>query len=365
MTRPLLDIDVRRHIVRAAVTLPLDGPPITVLFGPSGSGKTTLLRAIAGLERIEGGHITVDGEVWDDGRRVHVPPRRRQVGYVFQDHALFPHLDVDANVAFGLHEVPRAERPGRVKGALAAAGASHLAGRRVPELSGGEAQRVALARALAPTPRLLLLDEPLSALDALTRARLRLELRHILTIEQIPTLLVTHDRTEALLLADRVVVLIDGTVRQVGSPTEVFDRPGDPDVAHVVGVETVAPGVVVETQDDLVRVRAGTQTLTAVTGDPDLPSPNPGDEVFVCIRAEDVALEHRDTRHASSPRNHLAATVTAVAAEGPLVRVDLDCGFGLTAFVTRPARDELGLAPGVEITAVIKSPAVHLIPRSD
>ncbi|MDD9205090.1 ATP-binding cassette domain-containing protein, partial [Georgenia sp. 10Sc9-8] len=200
--------------------LPLGGPPVTVLFGPSGSGKTTVLRVLAGLDRTPGGRVVMDGTVWDDGARHHLPARRRRVGYLFQDHALFPHLDVDANVAYGLVGVPRAERAGWVRAALRAADAGHLTGRRVAGLSGGEAQRVALARALAPSPQLLLLDEPLSALDGPTRAHLRAELRRILVAQAVPTVVVTHDRAEALALADRVVVLVDGRVRQTGTPAE-------------------------------------------------------------------------------------------------------------------------------------------------
>jgi molybdate transport system ATP-binding protein len=336
---------------------------VTVLFGPSGAGKTTVLRAVAGLDRTPGGHVHLGGEVWDDGARRHVPARRRAVGYVAQGGALFPHLDVAANVGYGLRRTPGRQRRDAVARALDAVGAAHLGHRRVPELSGGEAQRVTLARALAPGPRLLLLDEPLSALDAPTRSVLRLELRRILTRERVPALVVTHDRTEALALADRVVVLVDGTVRQVGTPQEVFDRPADPDVARVVDVETVVPGVVVSEDEGLTRVRVGPRTLTALAVD-GAPGCAPGHDVLVCIRAEDVAVEDVDARGPVSPRNHLLATVTSLTAVGAVVRVDLDCGFPLTAYVTRPARDELALVPGRRVTAAIKSPAVHLVPRA-
>ncbi|HSK27297.1 MAG TPA: ABC transporter ATP-binding protein [Jiangellales bacterium] len=362
----LLEVAVRRHVVDAELEVPLSGPPVTALFGPSGAGKTTLLRCVAGLDRPDAGRVVVDGEVWD-GEGRHLPARRRRVGLLFQDHALFPHLDVDGNVAYGLGRLPRRERAARVAEALASAGAAKLAGRRVRELSGGEAQRVALARALAPRPRLLLLDEPLSALDAPTRSRLRTELREVLVREATPTLLVSHDRTEVLALADRVAVLVDGRVLQVGSPAEVFDRPADASVARVVGVETAAAGMVRERSDGLVSVEVRSRLLTAV----DLAAPGagavadvrPGDAVLVCIRAEDVALELPGRAVGSSPRNHLPGVVTAVTGEGPLVRVDLDCGFHLAAYVTRPAREELGLTPGLAVVATVKSQAVHLVPR--
>jgi molybdate transport system ATP-binding protein len=359
-----LRVRVRRHVVDAELVVPLGGDPVTVLFGPSGAGKTTLLRCVAGLERPDPGSLVAFGdEVWcDDGR--HLPARSRRVSLLFQDHALFPHLDVDANVAYGLRGVPRSLRAARVAEALGTAGAGHLAGRRVAELSGGEAQRVALARALAPRPRLLLLDEPLSALDAPTRSRLRVDLREVLLRSGTPTLLVSHDRTEVLALADRVAVVVGGRVLQVGSPAEVFGRPADAAVAQVVGVETAAPGVVRSRGEGVlgVEVGSGACRLTAV----DVPGEaalGPGDEVLVCIRAEDVALELPGRRGQSSPRNHLPGTVTAVAVDGPLVRVDVDCGFLLAAYITRPAREELGVVPGSAVVASVKGPAVHLVPH--
>lgn len=359
----VLDLRVRRHVVDAELSLPLAGPPVTVLFGPSGSGKTTLLRALAGLDRTPGNRVVMDGHLWDDGARRFVPPRRRRIGYLFQDHALFPHLDVTANVTYGLHALSRSERAERARHALTAAGAAHLAGRLVPDLSGGEGQRVALARALAPRPHLLLLDEPLSALDTPTRGRLRTELRRILLREAVPTIVVTHDRTEALALGDRVVVLIAGRVRQVGTPAEAFDRPNDPDVARAVGVETAVPAVVTSADGALVRVLVAGVPLTALLTDPLPTAHRAGDHMVVCIRAEDVALELPDQTRTTSPRNHLPGTVTSVTTEGALVRVDLDVGFGLTAYITRPALDELHLRPGARIVAVVKSPAVHLINR--
>lgn len=355
-----LDLHIRRHTVDVRLDVPLDG--VTVLFGPSGAGKTTVLRAVAGLDRA-GGRVVVDGRTWDDGTRF-VPARRRRVGYLSQEPTLFPHLDVDTNVGYGLAGVvPRSRRTQVVRDALEAAGAGHLTGRRVTGLSGGEAQRVALARALAPGPRLLLLDEPLSALDAPTRAVLRADLRRLLVARSLPTLLVTHDRTEALALGDRVAVVVDGTVRQVGGPAEVFDRPADPDVARVVDVESVLPGVVRRVADGVTTVAVGGQLLTAATGND--PPAGPGDGVLVCVRAEDVALEAPGGSRTTSPRNHLPAVVRDVVAERGLIRVDLDCGFPLAAYITRPALEELGLRPGVQVTASVKAPAVHLIPRDE
>jgi molybdate transport system ATP-binding protein len=354
----VIDAHVRRHVVDAELAVP-DGTAVTVLFGPSGSGKTTLLRALAGLEPLDGGRITARGALWNDGSRVVVPARQRRVGYLFQDHALFPHLSVTANVAYGLRDVPRRDRADRARSALAAAQAAHLTDRMVGQLSGGEAQRVALARALAPRPDLLLLDEPLSALDAATRTTLRTDLRRILVEQAIPTVLVTHDRAEALTLGDRIVLLVDGRVRQVGTPEEVFDRPTDPAVAAVVGVETTHPAVVAATGEGVARLELGGRTITASLVD-DL---RPGDAVLACIRAEDVSVQLGHTDAISSQRNQLDATVQALTTEGPLVRVDLDAGFPLVAYITRPAREDLDLAPGRSVVAVFKGQAVHLIPR--
>ena len=357
----VLDLHVRRHRVDARLRLSMDDAPVTVLFGPSGAGKTTILRCVAGLDHTEQGHLRFECVGWDDGRSKPVPPRRRQVGFLFQDHALFPHLSVEANVGYGLGRMSRADRRRRVTSALETAHALSCVGRPVLQLSGGEAQRVALARALASGPRLLLLDEPLSALDAPTRTRLRGELRRMLKGSGVPALVVTHDRDEALALGDRVVVVIDGTVRQVGPPVEVFDRPADAEVAAVVGVETVAEGKVLARDAGLVRVQVGDAQLTALA---DEASTGTGDAVLVCIRAEDVALEApRGPSTLRSARNQLSARVTSVSPSGPLVRVDLDAGFGLTAYITRPALEELELSLGSPVLAVIKSPAVHLISR--
>jgi molybdate transport system ATP-binding protein len=344
--------------IAAALKLPTGGPPVTVLFGPSGSGKTTILRCLAGLERPDRGRITWDGETWFDAERgTSLPPQARRVGLLFEDHALFPHLTVAANVGYGLRRRPRRERESRVAERLAGVGLSGLADRRPGQLSGGQRQRVALARALALEPRLLLLDEPLSALDAPTRELLRGELRRLLTQAGVSTLLVTHDRLEALALGDRMAVVAAGQVRQVGPIDEVFRRPSDVEVARIVGVETVvAARVVGQAGEGLLSVEAGSVRLTAL---------DPGGlrgEVFACIKGEDVILERGPIGQVSA-RNRLAAKVMQVTPEGPLVRVSLDSGFPLTALVTRQAVAELQIAPGEEVVAFVKSPSVHLVPR--
>ena len=260
------------------------------------------------------------------------------------------------NVAYGLGGLPGGERAVRAGEAMALLGVEGLEGRRPRTLSGGERQRVALARALAPRPRLLLLDEPLSALDAPTRERLRRDLRGLLRRVGTPAVLVTHDRAEALALGDALVVMAGGRVRQAGPVPEVFSRPADPEVAAVVGVETVAPGTVLGAEGGLATVAVGPARLEALAD-------GRAGEVFVCIRAEDVTLETGGAR-ASSARNRLPGVVRDLAPEGPMVRVALDCGFPLAALITKQSCEALGLAEGVAVTAVVKVPAVHLVARS-
>jgi molybdate transport system ATP-binding protein len=347
-----------RFAVEADLSLGTGGGPVTVLFGPSGAGKTTVLRCLAGLLRPDAGLVRWDDETWFDADAgVSVPPQRRRIGFVFQDYALFPHLTVRSNVGFGLP----AGGPGREERVAELVRLLELGGleeRRPEQLSGGERQRVALARALAPHPRLLLLDEPLSALDAPSREPLRAELRRRLVGLGIPTLVVTHDRTEAIALGDQLAVLIEGRVRQTGPVPEVFGRPADLAVARAVGVETVVPGRVVGESGGVVTVEAHGVTIAAAA-----PEVAARGDVFVCIRAEDVMLETGAPSRGSA-RNHLRGRIRALVPEGPLVRVLLDCGFPLSAIVTRPAAEDLALRESDEVTAVFKATTVHVVPRA-
>jgi iron(III) transport system ATP-binding protein len=224
--------------VLAVRDLTLDVKPgeLLALLGPSGSGKTTVLRLIAGLERPDRGSIVIEGKVMVDAERgVWVPPERRNVGVVFQDYALFPHMTALQNVAFGLHRLRRRERKQRALAVLERVQIAHLAGRYPHELSGGEQQRVALARALAPEPRVLLLDEPFSNLDRSLRGQLRSEVRALLKQLSITTVFVTHDQQEALELGDRLAVLNAGCLEQVGLPEELLEHPKTRFVAEFLG----------------------------------------------------------------------------------------------------------------------------------
>lgn len=346
-----------RATIAAQLALPLDPPSVTILFGPSGSGKTTILRCLAGLEHPEQGRIGCNGQTWFDARQgIDLSPQARGLGYMSQDYALFPNYSVAGNVGYGLADLPPAERNKRVGDVLQLLQIEELSQQKPAQLSGGQQQRAALARAIARHPRLLLLDEPLSALDAPTRAKLCGELRVLLKRLAIPTVIVTHDWAEALTLGDRIAVIAEGKVLQSGLPQDVFSRPTNADVARVVGVETVVQGRIIQSNEGLTMVEVGSVRLTAVS-----PS-DVGPEVFVCIRAEDVTLEVASSGETSA-RNHVRGMVCVIESLGALARVTVDCGFLLSALITRSALTELELTVGSSVRAVFKAGAVHLIPR--
>lgn len=331
---------------------------VTVLFGASGAGKTTVLRCLAGLERPEEGAIQFGKEVWSDAKRgIFVPARKRNVGFVPQDYALFPHLSVEDNVGYGVaRRLPSGERHQRTRETMAWLGLAGLEKRLPGELSGGQQQRVALARAVVRRPQLLLLDEPLSALDVPTRLRVRGELAALLRRLGVPTLLVTHDRNEALALGSELIVMDAGKILQRGPAHELFSRPANLPVAGIVGVETVQSGRVAGASGGLVTVLIGNRKLVALA--PDLPAD--AAEVWVCIRAEDVILVKGEPGQ-SSPRNSLPAVVRGLSREGPMMRIELDCGFPLAALLTKQACEELALVENDSVLALIKAPQIHLI----
>ena len=346
-----------RRPIRANFRYPVEASTVLILFGPSGSGKTTILRSVAGLEWPEEGTIRFVSRVWlETASAIRVSPQDRQIGYMPQDYALFPNYSVAGNIAYGLGGLAVIDRKKRVEELLDLFQLRELEQAKPRELSGGQQQRVALARAVAPRPQLLLLDEPLSALDAPTRSQLRGELRGLLKQLALPSIIVTHDWAEALTLGDVMAVMHEGAILQVGTPQEVFSRPANTEVARVVGVETVVRGAVVDVCEGLATVRVGDMTLTAVA------VTDAGVEVFVCIRAEDVTLEPAGAG-LTSARNHLQGTVSAIASLGALARVTIECGFPLIAVITRSALTELGLTLGASVRASFKAGSVHLIAR--
>ncbi len=334
----------------------IDGFSVLVLFGPSGSGKTTILRCLAGLETPSEGTIRFGHETWFDATsRTNLPPQQRGVGYLFQQYALFPHLTVHGNIAFGI----RAERRrtnARVAELLERLDLIGLENRLPGQLSGGQQQRVALARTLACRPRLLLLDEPLSSLDQVLQEEVRSQLRGWLCEFSVPTVLVTHDRVDALALGDQVTILSGGAVVQQGPIQQVFSSPANETVARIVGIETIVEGPVIERSGELVCLDVQGVKLWAMASKPT------GDRALACIRGEDVAFT-REVPGESTVRNRLKGTIVAISPEGPLVRLAIDCGFRLTALVTKPASAELGLQVGDEGVALVKATAIHVTPH--
>jgi len=330
---------------------------VLAIIGPNGAGKSTLLRVLGLLEATTEGTVLYRGQLTSRSGRQGLSIRRRFAS-VFQEPLLCD-TTVWANVALGLRlrGRPTAEVDAAVRIWLERLGISHLADRKSQNLSGGEAQRTSLARAFAIEPEVLLLDEPFSALDPPTRAEFLSLLQELLRQAGCTTIFVTHDREEALQLGDRIAVIIDGHISQVGRPVEVFGRPATEEVARFVGVETVLPAVVAAASDGLLRLRVGDAELIA------LGERAVGTDVLVSIRAEDVILvrEPDGTSGTVSARNHLRGLVVAIEPAGPLQRVRIDCGFPLVAAVTRPALDELALVPGAPVAAIVKAPAVHVI----
>ena len=330
---------------RASADLTVEPGETVALVGPSGAGKTTLLRVVAGLLRPDHGLVTLDETVLlDTARRIDVAPEHRRVGYLFQEYALFPHLDVWHNVRFG------ARQAGDVEPLLERFRIGELARARVHELSGGERQRVALARALARDPALLLLDEPLSALDTHTRAEVRAELRELLDDLGLPTILVTHDFEDAATLAHRVGVISDGVVLQLAAPTDLVAVPRDAFVASFTGA-TVLPGTVVESRDGLSHV--------ALDGGLSLWSADEASgPVNVAVYPWDVSLGSFTPD--DSRMNHVSAAVISVSPMGNRTRVRVG---PIVAEITAASAERLELRPGVVAVASFKATAARLFPR--
>jgi tungstate transport system ATP-binding protein len=328
---------------------------VLAVIGPNGSGKSTLLRVLGLLERPAHGEIRVAGRVVDARDAL---AERRRMATVFQE-ALLADTTVAANVALGLgfRGVGAAETARRVERWLERFGIAALARRPARTLSGGEAQRVALARALVLEPDVLLLDEPFAGLDPLTRTAVLADLGAVLREDRVTTVLVTHDRGEALALADRVAVMMRGRIQQLAPAAEVFQAPVSEEVARFVGVETIVSGRVLERADGVTRVAVAGHTL-------EIAAPAPaGVPVRLAIRPEDVTLALPAERGgASSARNVLAGSIARITVTDAGARIVVDCGFPLIATVTPRSLAELGLAEGMTIAAVFKASAPHVIP---
>jgi len=350
-----VDAEVVRGGFRLRVAFAVAPGEVLGVLGPNGAGKSTLLSALAGLTPLSVGRVTLAGHVVDDaGTGAFLEPAARPVGFVFQDYRLFPHLSVLDNVAFSPRVRGLGRQPAREMAHvwLQRLGLAALADRRPRELSGGQAQRVALARALAGHPALLLLDEPLSALDAQTRLDVQGELRTHLSDFAGPCLLVTHDPLDALVLADRLLVLESGRVVQQGSPAEVARRPATEYVARLVGLNLYA------------GVAEGSQVTVAGGGTFVVPDHHQHGDVLVAVRPSSVVVSTQplDT---SSVRNVWPATVTGLTLLTDRVRLDLAGRPPTVVDVTPAAVADLGLAPGSEVWLAVKATDVEVYGRPD
>ena len=333
--------------------LAIEQGEILAIIGPNGAGKSTLMMAISGLIPIKNGEIRFSGRCVQPYRELSF---RRRLALVMQDPLLL-HMSVYENIASGLkfRRVHPKESNTRIQRWLEKFSITHLKNRPAHKLSGGEAQRVSLARAFVLQPDLMLLDEPFSALDAPTRNQLLTDLKAQLSETRITTLFITHDLDEALALADRVAIIMQGQIRQIGKASEIFSAPVDTDVARFTGVEMIIPGKIIRQNDGLVDVACGDTILQAVS------SAQPGTNVFLCLRPEDITLSLPDVGGKTSARNSLKCKISMLVPQGPLVRVIMDGPIHINALVTRSSAQEMQLAIGQEIQGSFKSSAIHVI----
>jgi molybdate transport system ATP-binding protein len=364
---PLLEAQLRKRFAAQAQEFVLEvefqaAPGFTILFGPSGAGKTTLLDCVAGLTTPDSGRITLrERDLFDAAQRVNLPVAKRRVGYVFQNLALFPHLTVEQNVQYGLTHLPRAARAAQAAEILQAFRIPHLAQRYPRDISGGENQRTALARTLVTDPAVLLLDEPLAALDAATKAKIIDDLRQWNQAHRIPILYVTHSREEVFALGERVLVLDAGRIVAQGTPHEVIAAPQQETVAQLVGFENIFDAIV-----EAVRPERGTMTCR-VAGDGGpmlLETPlvrgGVGSALRVGIRAGDILLATAPPVGLSA-RNVIPGRITSLDQRDVIITARVKCRVEMEVHLTLAARDSLQLAPGREVWLVIKTHSCHLM----
>jgi molybdate transport system ATP-binding protein len=333
---------------------------ITILFGPSGAGKTTILDCIAGLTAPDSGGIALrDYVLFDCVNRINVPPQKRRVGYVFQDLALFPHLTVEKNVHYGLASLAAPERTKRSHEILQSFHVADLRHRKPSQISGGERQRVALARALVTEPAVLLLDEPLAALDAAIKSKIVDDLRAWNESHQIPILYVTHSREEVFALGERVIVLQNGKVIAQGTPHEVMTAPRQETIAVLAGFENIFDVHVTAIHED-----RGTMTCLVAGSDVQLVTPlvraDVGSALRVGIRAGDILLASIEPAGLSA-RNVIPGRVISLAQRDVIAIAKVNCGIELEVHLTLAARDSLQLQPEREVWLVIKTHSCHLM----
>jgi molybdate transport system ATP-binding protein len=333
---------------------------VNILFGSSGAGKTTLLECIAGLATPDTGRIALgDHVLFDSERNINVPSRHRNVGYVFQDLALFPHLSVEVNVAYGLQGLRASERKQRVLSALESLGILDLRHRRPGQLSGGERQRVALARAVVTEPDILLLDEPLAALDLPVRMQIADDLRRSVQDLPIPVVYVTHSRDEVFMLGERMLVLEGGKLIAEGTPHEVMSAPRSETVAQLAGFENIFDAVVSSIHEE-----RGTMTCLVGPGRLELETPliraEVGSNLRVGISAGDILLA-TSAPAGLSARNILPGRLLALSKRDVIVVARVDSGVEFFVHLTLGARDSLALTPGNPVWLIVKTHSCHLL----
>lgn len=331
---------------------------VTVLFGSSGAGKTSILRAIAGIIDPDEGRISLGEKVFfDSAAGIRLPMQQRKLGYVFQNHVLFPHLTAEQNVLYGAKPDSFHTALERARELFELLAIQHASGRYPHELSGGEQQRVALARALATDPLIMLLDEPLSAVDVAMRSRLLEEISALQQKSGIPFLYVTHNHSEAVRLGRKMLVIDEGKIVQEGSPLEIFNAPRTAPVARVVGTENIFVGTVLRHQQD-----DGISVIDAGSCRIELPYNGiaAGTRVTIGIRSEDIIVT-REHLTQTSARNVLHGKVRSIIADIDRTELVVDCGIDLKVSVTRAAVRSLGLETGSDVYLLIKARALHVL----
>jgi molybdate transport system ATP-binding protein len=333
---------------------------ITILFGPSGAGKSTLLDCLAGLVHPDAGQIAIGGDaLFDSSSRTNLPPQKRRIAYVFQSLALFPHMSVEDNVTYGLPHLQQQQRRARVEEILFAFSVENLKTRKPGEISGGEKQRVALARSLVTLPRLLLLDEPLTGLDAELKASIVDDLRAWNAAQRIPILYVTHSRDEVDALGERVIAMDHGRVVSAGTPQEVLEAPRRKRLAQAAGFENFLRGTVLDVReaDGVMRVRL---EASACEIEVPLGYAAAGSRAQIAIRAGDILLATEPPRGLSA-RNVLAGRIVSLDQRGALMVARVDCGVVFTVHVTPGAARALALALEQKVWLVLKTHSCHLV----
>jgi molybdate transport system ATP-binding protein len=332
----------------------------TILFGSSGAGKTTLLHCVAGLHSPDEGRVSLGGRVlFDSQLRINVPVRQRATGYLFQTLALFPHLSVEQNVTYGIVRMPPRELRQRTSGILESFRLAHLRQRKPNEISGGERQRVALARSLVTEPKVLLLDEPLSALDAATKSSIIADLSAWNTARGVPILYVTHSPAEAFALGERVIVLDSGRVLAEGTPQQVLSVPRHETIAQLAGFENIFDATVTNIRQDHGTMRCRLRDSTVELEVP-LGRAEPGSPVRIAIRAGDIMVA-ADRSRGLSARNAFEGNLVSIERRGVTMIALVEAGVMFEVHLTPDACEELRLQPGWPVWLVIKTYSCHLV----